>query len=185
MISILEQNTLLLNISRKMKRQIIVFAIGGTAMMFHNLKDSTKDIDLVFTNNDDRKEFMSVAREIGWVYLNAELVYGEKKNIPIMLKLIDERLDLFVNEVISFTFSKSMQKRALITRQFEKNLIIKVSDYHDIIIMKCATDREKDIDDAKTIITNKDIDWNIIVREAKNQLSSYLLLSSLVHLDFQ
>ena len=171
MISILEQQTLFLNISRQLKREIIAFAIGGTAMMFYNLKDSTKDIDLVFVSNEDRKEFIAAAKKAGWTNFNAEVIYGERKNIPIMLKLIEERLDLFLHEVIDFTFSKEMQKRAAIIRQFEKNLIIKVADYHDIILMKCATDRIKDIDDARAIIANKEINWQIILKEAKNQLS--------------
>ena len=170
MISILEQNNMLLDISKRLKRKIEGFAIGGTAMMFHNLKDSTKDIDIVFTKQEDRKYFISAAREIGWTFLDAKLVYGERKNIPIMLKLVDERLDLFLNEVISFVFSEEMQKRAAIIRQFEKNLVIKIADYHDIILMKCATDRSKDIDDAKAIIENKEIKWDIIINEAKNQI---------------
>ena len=87
-----------------------------------------------------------------------------------MLRLVEERLDLFLNEVIDFTFSKEMQKRATAIRQFEKNFIIKAADYPDIILMKCATDRPKDIDDARTIINNKDIEWQIILEEAKNQL---------------
>src|SRR3989344_1077960 len=168
MISILEQQTLLLNISRQLKREITAFAIGGTAMMFHNLKDSTKDIDIVFSSIEDRKDFIIAAKKIGWVNFSAEVVYGEKKNIPIMLRLVEERLDLFLNEVIDFTFSKEMQKRATAIRQFEKNFIIKAADYPDIILMKCATDRPKDIDDARTIINNKDIEWQIILEEAKN-----------------
>lgn len=37
--------------------------------------------------------------------------------------------------------------------------------------MKCATGRLKDIDDARTIIQTTNINWNVIINEAKNQLS--------------
>ena len=89
---------------------------------------------------------------------------------PIMLKFGDSRLDLFLEDVIDFKFSKEMQERAKIIRQFERNLILKIADYHDIILMKCATDRIKDIDDARTIIESKEVRWDIIINEAKNQI---------------
>ncbi len=57
MISIEQQQKLLLNLSRRLKRKIEVFAVGGTAMMFLGFKDSTLDIDLVFKNSDDREIF--------------------------------------------------------------------------------------------------------------------------------
>ncbi|MEA3378357.1 MAG: hypothetical protein U9Q69_01835 [Nanoarchaeota archaeon] len=36
--------------------------------------------------------------------------------------------------------------------------------------MKCATDRKKDIIDAKNIIEAKEINWNILIKEAKLQI---------------
>lgn len=171
MISIENQQTILMNIARELKEQITAFAIGGTAMMFQGLKNSTLDIDLVFTYLKDREKFIQSARKVGWSYLDSKIIYGERKNIPFMLKLSDERLDLFLSEVIDFIFSDSMEKRAKTIKQFERNLIIKVADLHDIIIMKCATDRMKDIDDARTIIENTKIEWNIIIEEVQKQIS--------------
>jgi len=171
MISIEEQKNLLLDIARRIKKQMMIYAIGGTAMMFYGLKETTKDIDLIFLNQKERDEFMNAAKQIGWNYLNPELVYGDRENKPIMLKFGESRLDLFVKEVISFTFSEEMQKRAITIRQFEKNLIVKIADIHDIILMKCAADRIRDVDDVKTIVENKEIDFDILIREAKNQLA--------------
>ena len=54
MISIEKQQKLLLDISRKLKSPITVYAIGGTAMMFLGFKDATLDIDIVFENEGDR-----------------------------------------------------------------------------------------------------------------------------------
>ncbi|MBI4919148.1 hypothetical protein HY837_04405, partial [archaeon] len=47
MISIEAQQKLLLAVSTNLKKKITVYAIGGTAMMFLGLKNSTLDIDLV------------------------------------------------------------------------------------------------------------------------------------------
>ena len=61
MINVDEQQDLLQNIAKKLKRNITVYAVGGTAMMFHGIKDTTKDIDLVFDNEKDMKEFEDAA----------------------------------------------------------------------------------------------------------------------------
>jgi hypothetical protein len=88
-----------------------------------------------------------------------------------MFKLNDERFDLFVVEVIDFIFSKNMMQRAEQIHQFEDKLFLKIANPHDIILMKCATDRIKDKDDARRIINSTKINWDIIVDEAKNQIN--------------
>src|SRR3989344_2457424 len=121
MITIQEQEKLFIEIGKTLDKKIECFAIGGTALMFLGLKDSTKDIDLVFSSKEDRTAFIKAAKNAGWLELDARIVYGERENIPIMLKFGDSRLDLFVNEVIDFSFSKQMRERAEKIRQFEKN----------------------------------------------------------------
>jgi len=76
-----------------------------------------------------------------------------------------------VVEVIDFIFSENMQKRAEQIHQFENTLILKIANPHDIILMKCATDRIKDKDDAQKIINSTKINWDIIIDEAKKQIS--------------
>jgi len=55
MITLEEQQKLFLNVSKKLKKQIIVYAVGGTAMTFLGLKDTTLDIDLVFETKTIKK----------------------------------------------------------------------------------------------------------------------------------
>ena len=171
MITIQEQQKLLLSISRRLKKQITVYAIGGNAMMFQGFKEATLDVDLVFETDKDRDVFKQAIKEIGYQEIDSILAYGTKKNRPTMLTLGKERIDLFVVQVIHFDFSKQMMKRAEQIHQFGENLIIRVADLHDIILMKCATDRQKDIDDVRNIIENKTIDWNTVISEAKNQIN--------------
>lgn len=172
MINIEEQEKLLLDIAKKLKRKIIVYAVGGTAMMFHGFKSITKDIDLVFTSEEDRKEFRKAAEESGYKLINSNQVYGTKPNQPLMFARgegLAERFDLFLKEIIHFIFSNKMIERAAATYEFNVNLILKIADLHDIILMKCATDRIKDKDDVKEIINRSKIDWEIIINEAINQ----------------
>lgn len=170
MISIAAQQSLLLAIAQKLTKPITVYAIGGTAMMFHGLKDTTLDVDLVFENTESRDVFKTALLALGYKKMDSVLVYGKKKNHPEMFTLGKERFDLFVGDVIDFVFSKQMQERAAATHQFEKTLMLKIADPHDIILMKCATDRLKDKDDARKIIESRPITWNILIEEAKNQV---------------
>ena len=170
MILIEAQQKLLLAVSRRLKRQITAYAIGGTAMMFLGFKDSTLDIDLVFENENDRKDFIDAITEIGYKKMDSVNVYGEKMNHPEMFTLGDERFDLFVGHVIDFFFSQPMMERAENIHQFGDTLILKIADPHDLILMKCATDRQKDINDAQNIINSTKIDWSILINEAKNQI---------------
>ncbi len=173
MISVREQQDLLLDVSRKLKKKMTVYAVGGTAMMFHGLKEATKDIDLVFTSDKERKEFKKAAMDLGYNLFSSIQVYGTKPNQPIMLargKEREERFDLFVKEVIHFIFSEEMMKRSTATYEFDVNLILKIADPHDLILMKCATDRLKDKDDVRDIINKTKIDWEIIINEALNQI---------------
>ena len=170
MITIDQQQKLLLNIARRLTRKITIYAIGGTAMMFLGFKDATLDIDLVFENEKDRAVFKEAVKSLGYLEMDALKVYGVKRNTPEMFKLNDERFDLFVVEVVDFIFSKEMRQRAEQIHQFGETLILKIAGPHDLILMKCATDRVKDKDDARQIINNYKINWNIIVGEALNQM---------------
>ena len=171
MISIEEQQKLFIEISRRLDKEITVYAIGGTAMMFLGIKDSTLDIDLVFETERDKEVFKDAIKPLGYSNIDSAIVYGGKTNAPEMMKRGDERFDLFVINVIDFIFSDTMQQRAEQIYQFGANLILKVADSHDIILMKCATDRLKDRDDAKKIIESSKIDWQTIVNEAKKQIN--------------
>lgn len=185
MISINDQTNLLVEIGNKLPKEITVYAIGGTAMMYLGLKEATKDIDLVFINQEDRKLFKNIAQSLGYKEMDSTVVYGVKNNQPIMVSLGDSRLDLFFIDVIDFTFSETMQKRAIQIHQFGKNLILKTADRHDIILMKCVTNRAKDEEDIVYIVKNSDIDWNILLEEAKVQVRmgrerAFLELGSLI-----
>ncbi|MBI2208558.1 hypothetical protein HYU50_03605 [Candidatus Woesearchaeota archaeon] len=170
MITVDEQQKLFLNIARILNKKVTAYAVGGTAMMFLGIKDSTLDIDLVFENEKDKDTFKDAIKSFGYREIDTIKVYGTRRNHPEMLKLNDERFDLFVVNVIDFVFSENMQKRAESIHQFGENLILKIADPHDIILMKCATDRLKDKDDARKIIDLGKIKWELLVEEAKKQI---------------
>ena len=171
MITIEQQQKIFLDLGRALPRAITTYAIGGTAMMFLGLKSETLDVDLVFNNKKDREVFKETALSLGYREFEAKIVYGLRPKRPIMVSLDDVRLDLFLHDVINTKFSDSMARRALDTHTFDKNLIVKIANMHDIIIMKSVTSRAKDLEDITNIINKKSINWEIILDEAKEQVA--------------
>jgi hypothetical protein len=171
MITLKQQETLFTEISRKLKKRIVTYAVGGNAMIYWGHKDVTVDIDMVFTDAYEMRDFEEALKSSGYTRIDSSNVYGLKDNRPVLLKRTEqERFDLFLNKVIRFDFSDAMKKRAEKTFEYGKNLVIKVADYHDVFLMKCVTDRVRDKADIKMILENEDIDWNIIISEARNQV---------------
>ena len=169
MIDIEQQESMLIAIGKILPKRIKVYAIGGTAMMFKGIKNSTLDIDIVFDKIDDRKEFMNALRKLGCKDSDVTLVYGLKNHTPLMLEFKNCRFDMFMNKIITSTFSDTMKERAKQTHEFG-NLIIKVADQHDLIIMKSVTSRTKDLEDIIAIVNKNQIDWNVLIKEAKKQV---------------
>ncbi len=180
MVNIKEQSELFKLIGIELKEKIVGYAIGGSAMMFYNAKADTKDIDLVFLNKKDFENVKKVLERIGFID-KQELIkifrrYEDAKNKPVMMVgKHGERVDLFLKEVITFEISDTIAERIRETHEFN-NLVVKIISPEDIILLKSATEREKDRYDALSLIKNFDINWNIIIDEAVNQtkLESYL-----------
>ncbi len=172
MINITEQNDLFNLIGAKLDEKAECLAIGGSAMMFYGAKTETKDVDLVFLN---RKPFELVKKAL------YELGFDEKKNIrpifahydvakdkPVMMEGRDTRFDLFIKEVIGFKISDSITSRAKEVHEFG-NLLVRIIAPEDIILLKCATEREKDRADAASLIQKFSINWSIITNESIHQ----------------
>ncbi len=156
------------------------YAIGGSAMIFYGAKEETKDVDLVFLEKKDLEKVKGVLEKMGFRN-KEELVkifrrHENNKNRPIMMVgKNDEMFDLFFKEIITFEMSDTIVNRVTSTHEFG-NLIVRVVSPEDIILLKCATEREKDRIDAMSLIEKFDINWNVIIDEAVNQtkLESYL-----------
>ena len=171
MIWIKEQEELFIKIGRDLTRKVTAYAIGGTALMLLGLKQQTLDIDLVFAREEDRKYCADAIKSLGFEDMDAQIIYRREENMPQMIKTGKARFDLFLLKVITSTFSEEMIKRAVQTHEFGRNLIIKVADIHDVIIMKSATTREKDEEDISNIIKNSEVNWKIIMEEVENQVN--------------
>ncbi|MEK6899079.1 MAG: DUF6036 family nucleotidyltransferase [Nanoarchaeota archaeon] len=174
MININTQEALFNEIGRALPKKLIVYSIGGTAMMLLGLKNETFDIDLVFDKESDRNLFIETLEGMKFKKDDKRVIetYGLKKNTPAMLRLEsgDFIFDLFLNKIVSSVFSDGMKKRATQTHEFGSNLVIKVATTNDILIMKSVTGRTKDNEDIIAIINDNKLNWDVILEEANEQV---------------
>lgn len=181
MIGFEKQLSLFKLIGNELKEKVECFAIGGNAMMFYNAKTETKDVDLIFLKKEELIKVKRALYSIGFedknklvkIFRHYEL--QGKKNRPVMMVSKDDRFDLFLEEVITFKISDAIIKRVKEKHEFN-NLIIKIISPEDIILLKCATERAKDRNDAASLIEMFNINWDIIIEESINQtkLEEYL-----------
>lgn len=174
MINVNAQEALFNEIGRALPKKLSVYCIGGTAMMLRGLKGETQDIDIVFDKESDRDIFIETLKKLKFREDEKRVIetYGLKKNTPSILRLEsgDFIFDLFLNKIISSVFSDGIKKRANQTHEFGGNLVIKVADPSDILIIKSVTGRIKDNEDIISIIKNNKLNWDIILEEAKEQV---------------
>lgn len=79
-----------------LKRKIHLIACGGTAMTLLDVKESTKDIDLLVPNEAEYDYLIRMLKQLGY----KSLIRGKKKEID--LKLLVERF----RETASFDISE-------------------------------------------------------------------------------
>ncbi len=152
-----------------MKKKIVCYVIGGSAMMYYGAKGATKDIDLVFESQADRQAITGLLKAEGFRERPAKFLYFNKKDIPLLLERQEFRVDLFCEKIVNFMFTASMKERTNAVYEYG-NLIIKVVSPEDIILLKCATERAGDRLDAAELVKRAKIRWELIIEESLQQM---------------
>lgn len=154
-------------IGRQLKNKVECYVIGGSAMLFYGFKSVTKDIDLVFTDEEERETLAAALKEMGF----AQRRVPRNDKSPMMLEQKETRFDLFLSEIITTVLSPGMMGRIKEKHEFS-NLVVNTVSPEDIIVLKCATDREGDRKDAADMIRSVRINWDIILEEARWQAAN-------------
>jgi len=166
-----ELEELLVKIGLKTEKSMNIYMIGGCALSFKGLKETTKDIDIIVTNKDDFNTFNKAMVENGFqstsdkeseFYLTALAVYRKKES----------RIDVFLKQVGKMLFlTKSMIQRAEKYKKYEKLDVYLISN-EDIFLFKTMASREGDIYDCDRIMRTKinyDIIYDEIIEQSKEE----------------
>lgn len=158
-------------IGNRLQSEVTAFLIGGGAMSLRNLKDTTKDIDLVVTSDDEYERLLATLGELG--YDEVTDIDDEYRKLGARLCIENDdgcRIDLFNEQVADkLVFSEGMQDRSeeLLTH---RHLSVRLVSLEDIFLFKAVAKRPDDIEDMNTLVQTS-LDFESIEREIDDQVS--------------
>jgi len=130
--------------------EIELFAIGGTAMVLKNIKESTKDID--FLTSCDYEKLRKLLKAAG-------LREESPSKLCNIWYLDDIRIDLFYDAfIIGVTLPNDWKKLSEHIKDVGK-IRLYILNWYDIIITKIARGEERDYQDIQAIIKEQKVDF--------------------------
>ena len=98
MTTLQQQNELLTLIGENLKEKTECYLIGGSAMFCYGMKNVTKDIDIVFASDKERKDVIHFLKSIGYKERETKILYTQRlstknKYIPLLLQKGEDRFD--------------------------------------------------------------------------------------------
>lgn len=164
-----ELNELFKELDETMSDKVSFYVLGGATLLYHELKDSTKDIDVVVYTEEEYSATENSLKNLGFMVKTPTL---GQRNVKLsqILHRDDFRIDLFSKVVCKgFGLSETMKTRALKVLAL-KNITVLLCSLEDIFLFKTFTDREGDLEDCISI-AKKGIDWKVVLDELKKQIT--------------
>jgi predicted nucleotidyltransferase len=162
--------TELTRIADLLETDVDTYLIGGGAMSLRNLKDTTKDIDLVVGNDEPFSRLMGALRELG--YEEVTDLGDEYDRLGARHCVRNEdgcQLDLFHRQIADkLFFSENMAERSerfLSTPELSVSLV----SLEDIFLFKAVAERPDDIGDMATLVQTG-LDFEAIEQEIETQV---------------
>jgi hypothetical protein len=189
MLNYVDQEQLFRFIAEKLNAEIIVYAFGGTAMMYYGYKEETKDVDILFEKEEERKVFIEALKLLNFTETSPMQIYiPEKlrdKYRPLMFKRDTYRFDLFVKKIFRTILSERMKEDVFGEYEYHgKKGILKVRALRKeiLVLLKAVTERSRDFEDiVKIVKREKNFDWEYFTNEVLWQAAhgdSWVLLDS-------
>lgn len=157
-------------IAEHLQTDVDAYLIGGGAMSLRNLKDTTKDIDLVVANNEAYTRLMGTLRDLG--YEEVTDLGDEYDRLGARHCVRNEegcQLDLFHRQIADkLFFSEGMEARS---EEFlsTEHLSVGLVSFEDIFLFKSVAERPDDISDMATLIQTN-LDFDSIEQEIESQV---------------
>ena len=142
-----------LNLIADLDESLDLFAIGGTAMVLKNIKESTKDIDFLTTESYEKiKKLFSLAG------LKEE---SNSKSCNIW-RLEKTRIDIFYDGfIMGIPFPLDWKIKSEKLKKIGK-INLYILNWYDLIITKIARSEKRDIKDIVAILQGQNLDFNLL-----------------------
>jgi len=153
----------------KIIKRTKVFMIGGGALAFYDLKEGTKDVDVIVQTPIELKALSSALPTIDYHIVIKPTREYEEIGASIIVENPDGfRWDIFHMQVMNaLTLSKNMVSRS--TTIFKKRrLTVHQLSKEDLFVFKSITERPSDLEDMRAI-AEAGLNWEIVLQEIVNQ----------------
>jgi hypothetical protein len=129
-----------------LKKKVHLIACGGTAMTLLEIKESTKDIDLIIPNTDEHEYIIKVLRQLGYKSTSG---WGWSRDGGFVF-------DLFKGKYIITELLESPLENGnhFLVKEFS-HIYLGVLNYYDIIISKIFRSSSVDINDCLLLLRSK------------------------------
>lgn len=151
---------------RYLKRKVHCIACGGTALTLLNVKESTKDIDLIIPKSEDYKYLISILIDLGYRQVTGSGWQREKGFI----------FDLFVGKKIFTTelLESPLESGNHILFKEYSSLYLGILNYYDLIISKLFRYTSVDVGDCLSLLNERKNEIDIEkLKERFIETSSY------------
>ncbi|MFH0815303.1 MAG: hypothetical protein V1934_00590 [Methanobacteriota archaeon] len=167
LVKVLEQT------GENVNKETSAYLIGGLNMILDGFKTTTKDVDLVFSDEASVKKFVSASEKAGFTRVKKlETDYRDLNAWIVLETASGMRFDIFCRQVCGgLVLSPGMMARSDERLRFG-NLIIKSCSSEDIFLFKSITSRPDDLTDMRALL-GRVIDWKIIENEVRSQPDSW------------
>jgi len=149
---------------------LTVYLIGGGAMAFRDLKNTTKDIDLIVSSGEDLGHLQSILLELGYELVREPDEEYEALGAQRILENDDGcRIDIFNQQVIDkLILSSGIRERS--ERSLDPgNLVVALVSPEDIFLFKAVAGRVDDIEDMFSLIQTG-LDFDVVEMELETQI---------------
>ncbi len=157
-------------IGSQIETPLTVYLIGGGAMAFRDLKNTTKDIDLIVTGGDDLQQLQTVLLANGYeIVKDPGEEYDELGAQRILENEDGCRIDVFNQQVIDkLVLSDGMRRRS--ERYLDAGrLSVELVSAEDIFLFKAVAGRTDDIEDMFALVQTA-LDFGVIEDELERQI---------------
>lgn len=149
---------------------LTIYLIGGGSMAFRDLKETTKDIDLVVTDGDALRQLQAVLLESGYDVVEEP---GEEYDDLGAQRILENddgcRIDVFNQQVVDkLVLSEGMRQRS-VTHLVTGELTVELVSAEDIFLFKTVAGRTDDIDDMFSLVQTA-LDFDVVEAELERQI---------------
>jgi hypothetical protein len=157
-------------LGNQLEAPLTVYLIGGGSMAFRDLKETTKDIDLVVTDGDTLQQLQGALLACGYeVVKDPREEYDELGAQRILENDDGCRIDVFNRQVVDkFVLSKGMRERSE-AHLTAGELTVALVSAEDIFLFKSVAGRTDDIDDMFALVQTG-LDFGVIETELQRQI---------------